>query len=51
MYQLTNDHDFERTEDRTTVFLKWTDFNYTYFPSKKIEMPNSDNEWNLQQTK
>ena len=25
---IENDHNSERTEDRATVFLKWTDFGY-----------------------
>ena len=25
---IENHHDFDRTEDRTTVFLEWTDFNF-----------------------
>ena len=28
MYNIENYHNFERTEDRETVFLKWTDFRY-----------------------
>ena len=31
---IENDHNFERTEDRATVFLKWTDFKKQNFPRK-----------------
>ena len=26
---IENDHNFDRTEDRPTVFLKWTDFSFS----------------------
>ena len=30
-WYIENDHNFERNEDRATVFLKWTDFIALYF--------------------
>jgi hypothetical protein len=44
---IENYHNFERTEDRTIVFLKRTDFNFLFFNEKPKSATFDDSLHNL----